>query len=165
MNRKGQSAMEFLMTYGWAILVVLIAIGALAYFGILNPARFLPSSCTLFPGMACNSFKIGTTSANFVVQNGLGVALTLVNLTISDPSQGSCDWNTGAGYPGTIASTGVGVSLSDGQTLLMTMTCAAGSFGTAGDRFKADVNISYGEGTGSNIIYHTKRGSVAGQIE
>ena len=28
--RKGQAAMEFLMTYGWAILVVLAAIGALA---------------------------------------------------------------------------------------------------------------------------------------
>ena len=30
--RKSQAAMEFLMTYGWAILVVLVAIGALAYF-------------------------------------------------------------------------------------------------------------------------------------
>jgi len=30
--KKSQAAMEFLMTYGWAILVVLVAIGALAYF-------------------------------------------------------------------------------------------------------------------------------------
>ncbi len=30
--KKGQGAMEFLMTYGWAILVVLVAIGALFYF-------------------------------------------------------------------------------------------------------------------------------------
>ena len=28
--------MEFIMTYGWAILVVLIAVGGLAYFGVLN---------------------------------------------------------------------------------------------------------------------------------
>lgn len=40
--KKGQAAMEFLMTYGWAILVVLIAIGALAYFGVLSPERFKP---------------------------------------------------------------------------------------------------------------------------
>jgi len=39
-NKKGQAAMEFLMTYGWALLVVLIAIGALAFFGVLNPSRF-----------------------------------------------------------------------------------------------------------------------------
>jgi len=37
-GRKGQAAMEFLMTYGWAILVVLVVIGALAYFGVLSPS-------------------------------------------------------------------------------------------------------------------------------
>jgi hypothetical protein len=34
-TRKGQIAYEFLMNYGWAILVVIAAIGALAYFGVL----------------------------------------------------------------------------------------------------------------------------------
>ena len=33
--------MEFLMTYGWAILVLMVAIGALAYFGVLNPSNLL----------------------------------------------------------------------------------------------------------------------------
>ena len=33
-------AMEFLMTYGWAILVVLVAVGALAYFGVFNLDKF-----------------------------------------------------------------------------------------------------------------------------
>ena len=42
--RKGQAALEFLMTYGWAILVVLAAIAALAYFGVLSPDRFLPEN-------------------------------------------------------------------------------------------------------------------------
>ena len=34
--KKSQAAMEFLMTYGWAIVIVLVAIGALAYFGTFN---------------------------------------------------------------------------------------------------------------------------------
>ena len=38
-TRKSQAALEFLMNYGWAILVVLIAVGALAYFGVLNPLK------------------------------------------------------------------------------------------------------------------------------
>ncbi len=39
MNRKGDmyDFTEFMMTYGWAILVVLIAIGALVYFGLIAP--------------------------------------------------------------------------------------------------------------------------------
>ena len=32
---RAQAAMEFLMTCGWAIIVVLVVIGALAYFGFL----------------------------------------------------------------------------------------------------------------------------------
>lgn len=35
-EEKKSSAIEWLMTYGWAILVVLVAIGMLAYFGVFN---------------------------------------------------------------------------------------------------------------------------------
>ena len=52
-TRKGQTALEFLMTYGWAILVVLAAIGALAYFGVLNPTNFLPDQCLATSGFGC----------------------------------------------------------------------------------------------------------------
>lgn len=41
-NKKSQAVMEFLMTYGWAVLVILVAIGALTYFGVLSPERILP---------------------------------------------------------------------------------------------------------------------------
>jgi hypothetical protein len=42
---KGQTAVEYLMTYGWAILIILIVAGVLAYYGIFAPAGFLgPSS-------------------------------------------------------------------------------------------------------------------------
>ena len=35
-SKKSQATMEFLMTYGWAILIVLTAIAALVYFGVLS---------------------------------------------------------------------------------------------------------------------------------
>lgn len=41
-NRKSQAFIDFMFTYGWAILVVLVAVGALAYFGFINPDKFLP---------------------------------------------------------------------------------------------------------------------------
>jgi hypothetical protein len=41
---NGSAAMDFLLTYGWAILVILVAIGALYYFGVLNPDRFVPET-------------------------------------------------------------------------------------------------------------------------
>ncbi len=73
-QKRGQAAMEFLMTYGWALLVVLIAIGALAFFGVLNPSRFLPQQCVLGPGLACADFKVTSVDqkVQITVQNGLG---------------------------------------------------------------------------------------------
>jgi len=39
-NKKGRQVMDFLLTYGWVMLVILVAIGALAYFGIFNPEKY-----------------------------------------------------------------------------------------------------------------------------
>src|SRR3989338_9115903 len=36
-NKKGQAAMENLMTYGWAILIVVVVAGVLAYYGVFSP--------------------------------------------------------------------------------------------------------------------------------
>lgn len=38
---ENKAAIEFLMTYGLAILAAIIAIGVLAYFGVFNPGNFL----------------------------------------------------------------------------------------------------------------------------
>ena len=49
MKRNGQAALEFLMTYGWAVLVVLIVIGAIAFFlSANNPTDLIPEQCTAF---------------------------------------------------------------------------------------------------------------------
>lgn len=52
-GKKSQAAMEFLLTYGWAIVVVVTAIAALAYFGVLDMDRYAPSMCTLPSGLSC----------------------------------------------------------------------------------------------------------------
>jgi hypothetical protein len=53
--KKGQSAVEFLMNYGWVLLVVLISVASLAYFGILTPGENLPETCLFFPGISCDN--------------------------------------------------------------------------------------------------------------
>jgi len=43
--KKAQSSTDFMITYGWAILVVIAAVAALWYFGVIDPNRiFLDSS-------------------------------------------------------------------------------------------------------------------------
>jgi len=42
---KGQAAMEFLMTYGWAILMGVVVIGVLSTYGVFNYKSLVPSKC------------------------------------------------------------------------------------------------------------------------
>src|SRR3989338_804662 len=83
-TRKAQAALEFLMTYGWAILVVLIAIGALAFFGVLSPERFLPAKCTLQPGLACIGHKVTPGQIDVVVKNGYGSDITVNSVSVQN---------------------------------------------------------------------------------
>src|SRR3989338_2574882 len=82
MYKKSQAAMEFLMTYGWAILVVLAAIAALAYFGVLSPEKFLPEKCILAPGLACVSHKVEPSQTILILSNGLGRTITVTSLAV-----------------------------------------------------------------------------------
>jgi len=141
--KKGQAAMEFIMTYGWAILVVLVAIAALAYFGVLSPEKFLPERCTFPPGVGCLDHKLTTTGLSLILQNSLGQDITISS--ISDVS-GGC--------------TNSGGALNNGDTATYAFTGC--THGAVGSRFKSDVTVTYTTATGLN---HTKSGSISGKVE
>ena len=132
-NKKGQAAMEFLMTYGWAILVVLIVIGALAYFGVLNPQQFLPSKCKLSGGIHCLDKKLDT-AGNLQVRlsNGMGNTIHLGDITISDAAEDICtlnlDTRMGAG---------------EEQTFTIPGCTPTGATLVSGERVKWDVSLAF----------------------
>ena len=124
--RKSQAAMEFLMTYGWAILVVLAAIAALAYFGVLSPEKFLPEKCILQPGIACVSHKVEPAKVTLVISNGLGRTMIINSIAV-----GSC---SGAFTQEMLSGTD--------HTFVIGGSC---SNGIAKDKFKGDITMSYTE--------------------
>ncbi len=149
-NRKGQAAMEFLMTYGWAILVVLAAIGALAYFGVLNPSRTLPSSCTIAPGLGCDDFKASTNSVQLILRNGIGgdlsgVSVSITGCTADSDADGDDNWGDG-----TVLGGDAGITL------------ASCSNGESGSRLKKDVSVMYTSDAGIN---HTVTGIITTKVE
>lgn len=92
MRRKSQIALEFLMTYGWAILIVMVALGALAYFGVLNPSRVLPERCIFGNGLNCQDSLLTSKAVNVSLLNGMGQSL--YNLyVVPDGFTGSCEPN------------------------------------------------------------------------
>lgn len=57
-HRNGQAALEYIVTYGWAFILILVAFGALAYFGILSPSRWLPDKCDLGAQLECQDYQV-----------------------------------------------------------------------------------------------------------
>ena len=81
--KKGQAAMEFLMTYGWAILVVLIVIGALVYFGVLSPSTLLPEKCTFPVSLSCLDHSVTPTYVAVSLRNGAGRDMIIREVTVT----------------------------------------------------------------------------------
>lgn len=57
--KKAQAGLEFLMTYGWAVLIVIACMGVLAWFGVLMPSRLLPERCIIDSpyGLSCEDYS------------------------------------------------------------------------------------------------------------
>ena len=94
---KAQAAMEFLMTYGWMILVVISAIAALAYFGVLDPEKSIPETCTMPPGIGCQGFSYIDDQAHFVLRNSQGVNMENVVVSFSGANCSGYDDDRGRG--------------------------------------------------------------------
>ena len=77
MNHRGQSALEYLMTYGWALVVIVIVVAALVLL-VGNPGQ--GSDVCSGPGSAFNivNQNLDTDGWELVVSNISGRSLTSV---------------------------------------------------------------------------------------
>jgi len=150
-TKKSQAALEFLMTYGWAILIVLIVISALAYFGVLNPQNLLPSKCTLPAGWSCTDYLVkgdpaGTAgSLKIKILNGMGTGLTITNFTFTPDTatQGNVCNGTVATY---LANAG-SVSIQTNSA-----ACGINSNLATGSKYRWKMAITYWP-DGSDVTY------------
>ena len=143
-KKKAQAALEFIMTYGWAILVVLVAIGALAYFGVLSPDRFLPDKCTLQAGIACVDHRATSASLTTRITNSLGYDISAITV-----SAGSCGTSNAP------------ATLSNGQSGTYTIVCSPAL--SSGSKYNAQFNVSYTvTDTG---ISHLNAGQITTRVE
>ncbi len=144
-NRKGQAAMEFLMTYSWAILIVLAAAGALAYFGVMGQGTTLPEKCDFVgQGLTCIDKPSIDATANTVTlafRNNLGEDITISSVSATD----NCE-NLDSFEVCSVIADCDGTALNNVTTVkndelfLLQITCLTD--GLEG-RFKSDVTVSY----------------------
>jgi hypothetical protein len=94
--KKAQAASEFLMTYGWAFLAVMVTVSALAFFGVFNNKKFIEKCQSEF-GMDCmGRASITTTGITIALKQNLGFKAEIRNLTstLCNDKKGGVSGNT-----------------------------------------------------------------------
>jgi len=142
---KAQSAMEYLMTYGWAILIIAVVLGALFSLGVFSGSSLLGTSCIASPGYYCQNPVLSASGA-LTFSFGQNTGATEYNAIIyvepqsfspvssSYPSFGASDTNHTA--PNTL-------TLASGQTINPTITISGFSSKPIGTPFTGYVWLSY----------------------
>jgi hypothetical protein len=82
-NSKLQSAVEYIITYGWAIFVVMVVLWALYSF-VISPSSLVPDFCNFKYGPTCkNAFLItSNTATNLTIIATNSLSFPIKNVTI-----------------------------------------------------------------------------------
>ncbi len=81
-REKAQSAMEYLMTYGWAILIIAVVLGVLFQLGVFSGGTLTGTSCVATSGYYCANPTLNTNgqlSFNF----GQNEGYTIYNIELA----------------------------------------------------------------------------------
>ena len=112
---KAQSAMEYLMTYGWAILIIAVVLAVLFSLNVFNAGAQLGTACIGSPGYSCSAPYLNS-AGQLQLTLGLGTGATAYNVLFSCVSSAnsltasSLPYNaitaTGGTYAGAAAAVG-----------------------------------------------------------
>ena len=89
---KAQAALDFLMTYGWALLIVVLVVGALFALGIFDIGTFMGNKTSGFTQIGVSGYKLdsaGTLTMKLKNLAGTNVNITQINATLGTTTVGN----------------------------------------------------------------------------
>jgi hypothetical protein len=168
MHHKAQSAMEYLTTYSWAILIIAVVLAALFGLGVLNPNSSTAShpECIVPSGFSCLNY--------YMTNNGmlyLKLLQTTGNpITINSASCNSNSSSLQASFqepfaPPSFSSQSNSIPIKSGSSQSFVIQCYSGSLpfnAPSGSYFSGGIDINYTE---ENTNFSTQlTGSVRAQV-
>jgi len=157
-SNRGQGAFEYLMAYGWAIIVLLIIGATLWYLGVFNVEQTGTTVSGFSKIRPLGPSVLLTPDGNFsgVFVNGAGYVINITNLTILNllgpPAQG-CSVTNGTGH-----------KRADEQFWIRANNCTNG-IKQRGNPYTLYVNISYSGRVGGTDISRREKGVIHGFYE
>jgi hypothetical protein len=129
-----QAAVDFMMSYGIALLIIIIAAGIIYKVGVLNP-NITPVYCQPSPGFSCGQFAMNTSgvltlslaqaTGGPIIINGIACS-SRANQTIVGPMYGNIHVTSNSAYypSGVYASTPLGsLTMYSGSSYILYANC------------------------------------------
>ncbi len=159
LTNKGQGAMEYLMTYGWAILVVMIVGIVMWQLGIFNMGSTAVTASgfsRLKPQLAAVAMVAGGDST-FVFTNGAGATITLLSAGV--------ETDLAPGRSAVAQTDFVGTTSGAGDNFYFTVSPPGTATASAGDPVVATVDITYTISVAGDTVGHVEHGTIRGPLE
>ncbi|MBI1936428.1 hypothetical protein HYS31_08405 [Candidatus Woesearchaeota archaeon] len=153
---KSQAALEFLTTYGWAFLVILITIGALYSFGAFDFAKYLPQKCTFTSQFKCRDFSLKPSEVRIKLANNLGEDIVVNSVQITNDAK----------LPISCSSISPSVPFSWTHDLdkdIVFSSCSGGAY-IAGERVRLKISLRYYAINTPSAPNHWVNGRIDGRV-
>ncbi len=146
--RRGQSALEYLMTYGWVIIIILIAGGALYAMGILNPSTYTQKSCVGLDQLEYREHAF-MDNGDFIIKiaNGAGAKVNINRTRVVIEGETETD--------------STDYAIDAGKSEIITVSGFSGF--DEGERYIATVKFQFS--TIDGIVDHEEIGECTGEVE
>ena len=146
--RNAQAALEYLSTYAFAFMAILVAVGALTYFGVFDTSALRSEDCSFPPGIVCEDFTLsdqrsGASDTELVLElrNSFGVNINVTDISTSNPVASFDDCRLDIG------------SIWEYEEIAL-IICDDVSDVTARDKYDVDVTINFTQ-VGGGYAHHT----------
>jgi len=132
--RKGQAAVDYLATYGWALLLLVFVIIVLYSTGVISPERFVSQECVFQPGFSCDNYYLKKADISpyytfeFTAYNGLGYDLEVEEVSINATDLGAVGEHTFTGSDITVTTAKAGskiIRAGDSANITLKVTDSA----------------------------------------
>ncbi len=152
MKIRSQQALEYLATYGWAIVIIIVVIGVFTFFKVFNRTGTINNTCTIEAQFGCESL--------FLASNGL-LTVTIEQLSSEPVNITAIGCNSNLTYANMLQISPQQTIPIDGNETF-DVSCYSGSqiySGTTGTLFSGYLILNYT----NNVKYalpHTITGSL-----
>lgn len=154
MKEKAQTSLEFLMTYGWAILIVLVIVVVAWQWGFFNPGGVVKKGSSGFWGVKPMDFSYNTDGDLILsLKNGVG---GVINITEVEVRGGSVTYIDSVDTP---------LSISPGSQSTYSLPSATSELqgGSIGSSYNLFLSIEYNDSR--TLEVYRSSGKIWGSIE